>query len=175
MSSSVVPPAKAPFDRIPITDCTLARAVDVVGDRWLLLVLREALLFGTTRFETFREALGVSRAVLADRLNRAESEGLLHRVPYAEPGRRERHEYRPTRKAAALAPALAALMAWGDRYACDGTPPLALSDAETGLRVRVAFVTESGAVLDDSTRLRGRRVGPPSTKETSTGETATTG
>lgn len=105
--------------------CSVARALEVVGERWTLLIVRDALL-GLRRFEEFRADLGVASNVLAARLDRLCAEGLLERRVYAE--RPERHEYVPTQKARELRPTLFMLMKWGDRHypAAAGPPRLTL-------------------------------------------------
>jgi DNA-binding HxlR family transcriptional regulator len=106
-------------------NCSLMRALTVVGERWTLLVLREAFL-GVRRFDDFQRAIGCARNVLAARLCTLVENAVLRRVPYREPGRRLRYEYRLTHKGRDLAPSLIALTQWGDRYAADpeGAPVL---------------------------------------------------
>jgi DNA-binding HxlR family transcriptional regulator len=101
--------------------CTIARAVDLLGEGWTLLVLRQACL-GTRRFEDFQRALGIGRNILTLRLNRLVDEGLLHRVEYQE--RPRRHEYRLTEKGRDVYPILAAMAAYGDKWLVgdEGTP-----------------------------------------------------
>ena len=100
--------------------CPIARSLDVVGDPWVLLVLREALT-GTTRFEQFRSALGVADNVLARRLAAMVQAGLLARAPY-DAGNRTREEYLLTPAGSDLFPVLHALAQWGERHrpAADG-------------------------------------------------------
>lgn len=101
-------------------NCSIARSLEVVGDRWTLLVIRSAFE-GVRRFDDFQDVLGVARNVLTDRLNRLCDEGIMRRVPYQE--RPERHEYRLTRKGVELWPAMMTLLMWGDRhYAPEGAP-----------------------------------------------------
>ena len=92
-------------------DCSLARTLEVVGERWTLLVLRDCL-FGVRRFGHLLDRLDVPRAVLTDRLNALVEAGLLERRPY----RTGRDEYLPTDKAIELWPAIYALRTWGERY-----------------------------------------------------------
>lgn len=102
--------------------CSLARALAVVGDRWTLLILRDAFL-RVRRFEGFERSLKISRRMLADRLAGLVAEGLLEQRLYQE--RPPRHEYRLTEKGLALYPALLALVHWGDDwYAGEAGPPL---------------------------------------------------
>ena len=102
-------------------NCSVARALEVVGDRWTLLVIRSAFE-GVRRFDDFQTTLGVARNVLTDRLARLCAEGILRRVRYQE--RPERFEYRLTRKGVGLWPALMSLMLWGDQYYADDGPPV---------------------------------------------------
>ncbi len=94
-------------------NCSVARSLEVLGDRWTLLVIRDAFL-GVRRFDDFQRSLGVARNVLADRLARLVEEGILERRRYQE--RPERFEYRMTAKGVDLLPVTMSLMKWGDRY-----------------------------------------------------------
>src|SRR5579875_1014437 len=96
-------------------NCPIAQALDLVGTRSALLLLRGAF-YGTTRFAYFAERAGVSEPVAAARLRELAGHGLIEREPYQEPGQRTRMQYRLTEKGAELFPALAALMQWGDRW-----------------------------------------------------------
>lgn len=111
--------------------CSIARALEVVGERWTLLVLRDALL-GLRRFDDFRTSLGIASNVLAARLERLCAEGLLERSRYQS--RPERFEYLVTDKGRALAPALLMLMKWGDRFYPNpaGAPRVAVHAADGG-------------------------------------------
>jgi DNA-binding HxlR family transcriptional regulator len=100
-------------------DCSIARALEIVGERWTLLIVRDAFL-GVRRFDQFRESLGIARNVLTDRLNRLVEEGILERVRYSE--RPERHECRLTAKGRDLAVTLAGLRQWGDKYLSEKPP-----------------------------------------------------
>ena len=109
--------------------CSIAKTLEIVGDRWTMLIVREAF-WGTGRFEEFHRRLGIARTVLTDRLGRLVGEGILTKVPYHE--RPQRFEYRLTDKGLDLWPVLMALLAWGDRYAIDGVPPVAVSHRGCG-------------------------------------------
>ena len=102
-------------------NCSIARALEVLGDRWTLLVIRDAFL-GVRRFDDFQRGLGVARNVLSDRLQRLVDEGLLERHRYHK--RPQRFEYRLSQKGIDLWPAIVTLMKWGDRYYAppDGPP-----------------------------------------------------
>jgi DNA-binding HxlR family transcriptional regulator len=93
--------------------CSIARTVDLLGDWWTPLVLREAF-YGVRRFDQFQSALGIARNTLTDRLNRLVDEGLLRREPYQQDP--VRHEYLLTEQGADFFPVLAAMAAWGDRW-----------------------------------------------------------
>ena len=110
--------------------CSVARTLEIVGERWTLLILRDAFL-GVRRFDDFQRNLGIARNVLNTRLQRLVDAGLLERRRYQD--RPARYEYRLTDKGLDLWPALVALMQWGDRHAAteDG-PPLRLEHRDCG-------------------------------------------
>jgi DNA-binding HxlR family transcriptional regulator len=100
--------------------CPIGRAVGLLGERWTLLILRNANL-GTTRFDAFRSELGIADNILSNRLARMVDAGLLTRVPYRDGGR-VRHEYRLTAAGADVLPVLHALAAWGQEHTEPGEP-----------------------------------------------------
>src|SRR3954447_16531689 len=100
--------------------CSIARALEVVGERWSLLIVRSVFL-GVRRFDDLLEDLGITRSVLTARLARLVDEGLLERVPYQE--RPTRYEYFATPKGRDLWPVLTHLMQWGDAYYPDPAGP----------------------------------------------------
>ncbi|MFC0506800.1 winged helix-turn-helix transcriptional regulator [Micromonospora costi] len=104
------------------TNCSIARTLDVVGNRSTLLLLREASM-GTRRFDQFAARVGISEPVAAARLKQLVADGLLERRPYREPGQRTRDEYVLTDKGAQLVPVLVALRQWGDTWAADAAGP----------------------------------------------------
>ncbi len=112
--------------------CPVGRAVEAVGDRWVLLILRNATL-GTRRFDEFRAELGIADNVLSNRLSRLVEGGLLTKVPYRDGGR-TRQEYRLTEAGADLLPVLNALAQWGGRHttAPAGTPPMRIMHRTCG-------------------------------------------
>ncbi|MEU0463025.1 helix-turn-helix domain-containing protein [Amycolatopsis sp. NPDC006131] len=93
--------------------CSIARTVDLLGDAWTPLVLREAF-YGVRRFDDFQQSLGIARNTLTDRLRRLVEEGLLERRPYQDEPRR--HEYLLTEKGRDFFGVLATLSRWGDRW-----------------------------------------------------------
>ena len=106
-----------------IENCTVQRALQVLGDRWSFVVLRE-VFNGVRRFDDMRTRTAIPRQVLSDRLGRLVEEGLLRREPYREEGQRPRLEYRLTDKGLDLYPVFVALNEWGSRYYADadGSP-----------------------------------------------------
>jgi DNA-binding HxlR family transcriptional regulator len=101
--------------------CSIARSLEVIGERWTLLILRDAVV-GITTFEEFQESLGIASNVLTNRLKLLCDEGVLERVP--DPDRPGRPKYVLTDKGAELGPALFILLKWGDRhYPTPGGPP----------------------------------------------------
>lgn len=103
-------------------NCSIARTLEVIGEKWTILVLRE-LANGVRRFDEMQRHLGMPRPILSDRLNRLVEEGLLARSEYREPGQRMRHEYRLTEMGLDLQAVLIALMEWGDRHRADPEGP----------------------------------------------------
>jgi DNA-binding HxlR family transcriptional regulator len=123
--------------------CSVARALEVVGERWTLLIMRDALL-GTQRFDEFQRSLGVAPNILSKRLERLCEEGLLERRPYAE--HPPRHEYVLTDKGRDLGPVVIMLMKWGDSYYSGPAGP-----------PRLTLHRECGGQVDE--RLRCERCG----------------
>jgi DNA-binding HxlR family transcriptional regulator len=123
-------------------NCSVKRALDVVGEKWTLLVLREAF-YGARRFEEFQARVGCARNLLTERLNTLTEAEVLRRVPYKEPGQRERHEYRLTDKGLDLLPAIIALMQWTDRWQADPNgPPVEITHRECGHPVELILRCE---------------------------------
>lgn len=116
--------------------CSIAASLDIVGDRWTILILRDAFR-GLRRFDEFRRDLDIPRAVLADRLRRLVDHGVMTKRAYQD--RPVRHEYRLTRMGIELSPILVALMQWGDRWLSeDGAPTLLVHEA-CGTEVDLGF------------------------------------
>lgn len=106
------------------SNCSVGRALAVVGEKWTFQVLREVFL-GVRRFEDMHVHARIPRQVLSKRLASLVDAGLLQRTPYRDDGARERHEYRLTEAGAELRTALMALLAWGDKHLADPEgPPL---------------------------------------------------
>ncbi|HEU4978162.1 MAG TPA: helix-turn-helix domain-containing protein [Solirubrobacteraceae bacterium] len=103
--------------------CSVAQCLEVVGEWWSLLILRDAFL-GVRRFDDFQARLGISRNILNQRLARLVESGVLAKVPYSE--RPPRSEYRLTEKGRDLWPVITTMRQWGDKYAAPNGPPLEL-------------------------------------------------
>lgn len=157
MSTPTAPPR---LSRSPVAPeaCHLARAIDLIGERWTLLVLRAAL-FGVRRFDDFQAELGAPRTVLSARLKRLTEAGLLEKCAYREPGKRARAEYVLTEKGAALRPVLIMLTQWGDAWlAGDEAPPIRFVDAATRAPAKAGFVGPDGRAVPED-RLRAKLKG----------------
>jgi DNA-binding HxlR family transcriptional regulator len=133
--------------------CNLAKAIDVVGDRWTLLILRAAM-YGVRRFDDFQAELGAPRTVLSGRLKTLVAEGLLTKQAYKSPGRRARPEYVLSAMGVSLRPILIGLTQWGDAWLAAGDPPpISFTKAPGKRPIRAAFVdTEGREVRPDQIR-----------------------
>jgi DNA-binding HxlR family transcriptional regulator len=103
--------------------CSVAGSLELVGERWTLLIVRDAFM-GARRFEDFQRRTGMARNVLTDRLNSLVEDGIFTRVPYQE--HPVRHEYRLTEKGIDLWPVVVSLLQWGDRHVYPGRAPVLL-------------------------------------------------
>lgn len=116
--------------------CSIARALEVIGDRWSILILRDTFR-GIRRFEEIRRDLGIPRAVLSERLSQLVDTGVLGKRRYME--HPPRYEYRLTDMGRELSPVLVGLMQWGDRWLSDGRPPTVLVHEPCGTEVELDF------------------------------------
>jgi DNA-binding HxlR family transcriptional regulator len=128
--------------------CSVAATLDVIGERWSLLIIREILL-GVRRFDALQKDLGVARNVLQTRLERLIEQGVLERRLYQE--RPKRYEYRLTEKGLDLWPTIVALLQWGDKHGPGAaSPPVLLEHRDCG-----------GAIDEHRICVRcGQRLGP---------------
>jgi DNA-binding HxlR family transcriptional regulator len=118
------------WEAIGTLACPVARSLSVIGDRWSILVLRDAFL-GVRRFEQFQTSLRCSPHALSTRLAKLVRHGVLERRPYQR--RPVRYEYRLTEKGRDLYPVITGLLGWGDRWmATDGERPLYLVHGDCG-------------------------------------------
>ncbi|HZU60543.1 MAG TPA: helix-turn-helix domain-containing protein [Solirubrobacteraceae bacterium] len=109
--------------------CSVAQCLEVVGEWWTLLIVRDAFL-GVTRFDEFQRRLGISRNVLGQRLARLVEVGVLAKVPYNE--HPPRFDYRLTERGRDLWPVINAMRQWGDKHAAPAGPPLRLIHEQCG-------------------------------------------
>ena len=123
--------------------CSVAAALDVVGRRASLLLLREAF-YGAHRFEEFCRRAKFSEKITATRLKELVDEGLLEKCPYHDPGQRRREEYHLTQKGEELLPALLALMRWGDRWVRPDGVRVGVTHADCGAPVEVEIRCSAG-------------------------------
>jgi DNA-binding HxlR family transcriptional regulator len=137
-----------------VASCSLTQTVEMIGERWKFLILREAL-GGATRFSEFRDVLGIASDVLANRLAALVESRILERREYRDPGQRRRSSYHLTAAGQELGLAVAALQEWGDRYRPSDQPALRfLGPAGSPLTVRFVdghgeFVATSDVVIDN--------------------------
>jgi DNA-binding HxlR family transcriptional regulator len=118
-------------------DCSVAQCLEVIGEWWSMLVVRDAFL-GVTRFDEFQRRLGISRNILQQRLARLVEAGVLTREPYSE--HPLRHDYKLTDKGRDLWPVLTAMRQWGDRHAAPSGPPLQVVHKACGSASEATFV-----------------------------------
>ena len=143
--------------RTPFADwpCSIARAVDILGDWWTPLVLRESY-YGVRRFDDFQKTLGIGRNILTQRLNRLVDEGLLVRRPYQD--KPLRNEYILTDKGRDFFPVLMAMVRWGDQWLSEEAgPPITLHhttcDHDTHAEVVCSHCKEPLKLADTRTSL----------------------
>lgn len=123
--------------------CGLAAAIELVGDRWTLLIIRSTL-YGVTRFDEMQTELGAPRTVLSNRLKKLVADGLLRRRPYKQAGQRTRHQYVLTSKGVDLALPLMALMEWGDKHLMTAPSAAALVERGRTAPLHAGLISEDG-------------------------------
>lgn len=129
--------------------CSIAQTLEVIGEWWTLLIVRDAFL-GVTRFDQLHERLGISRNVLNQRLAHLVEHGVLEKIAYSE--RPLRHDYRLTDKGRDLFPILTTMRQWGDKYAAPDGPPLRLRHQACGRLTQAVLVCDKcGEPLASST------------------------
>jgi DNA-binding HxlR family transcriptional regulator len=143
--------------------CSIARALEVIGDRWTILILRDGFK-GIRRFEEIRRDLGIPRAVLAERLAKLVDAGVLARRRYQDHPPRD--EYRLTEMGRELSPVLVGLMQWGDRWLSEKGPPTVLVHSPCGTEVDLSFHCATCDTDFGPTQISGRP-GPGATGATS--------
>jgi DNA-binding HxlR family transcriptional regulator len=134
--------------------CSIARSLEVVGERWSMIIIRDALFAGSTRYSDFQRTLGIATNILKDRLDGFVEAGIMRRHRYSE--QPELYEYLLTEKGRDLAPALIALTQWGDRWAAPDGPPILYSHAGCGSRVSHEVVCATHGRLEDPAEVKAR-------------------
>lgn len=150
---------KPPALEWSVENCTIQRAVEEMGDKWSLIVIRE-VFYGVRRFDDLTVRTAIPRQVLTSRLRRLVEAGILRRVPYQEPGQRVRSEYRLTQKGLDLYPVLIAFQEWGNRYLVDPDgPPVVFTHRDCGEPVELVLRCAGGHEVSDSREVVGA-IGP---------------
>ena len=139
-----------------VDNCTVGRAMEILGERWTVVVLRE-VFNGIRRFEDMQRHTAIPRQVLTNRLALLVEQGILRKEPYRAPGERVRHEYRPTDKGIALYPVFVAIAQWGEQYLADPEgPPVEFAHRGCGAVVRVVPTCAAGHQIEDLRRIASR-------------------
>ena len=134
-------------------NCSVARTLDIVGDPWTLLIVRD-LFRRIERFDDLKESLGIARNTLTARLKDLVDNGIVERVEYqANP---PRYDYRLTAKGRALGPIILTLMSWGDEWADRGEPLVVTVERATGRRVTPILVDEETGIRVTDSRFETR-------------------
>jgi DNA-binding HxlR family transcriptional regulator len=137
-------------------NCSIARTLQLIGEKWSLLVLRD-VFSGVRRFEDMHRRIGAPRQVLSDRLNSLVEAGILRRRPYRETGQRTRYEYRLTKAGMDLYPVLVALLRWGDAYLGNPEgPSLELAHRDCGEEVDLVMRCRAGHDVPSAREVRPR-------------------
>ncbi|OHU48073.1 winged helix-turn-helix transcriptional regulator [Mycobacteroides chelonae] len=136
-------------------NCSIANALDVIGERWTLLALREIML-GNRRFDEIVRNTGASRDILATRLRKLVDAGVLEKRQYEQ--RPPRYEYLLTESGRALRPVLFALMDWGDKFVTQGPPP-SVWEHECGSVLHIHPACESCGKTVTFDDITARRIG----------------
>ncbi|MFD2093816.1 winged helix-turn-helix transcriptional regulator [Blastococcus deserti] len=132
--------------------CSIARALEVVGERWSVLIVRNALFAGSTRFSDFQRSLGIAPNILKTRLDGFVDAGIMRREQYSE--QPELYEYLLTEKGRDLAPALIALTEWGDRWAAPDGPPILYRHSTCGSEVSHQVLCATCGRVDDAAEVQ---------------------
>src|SRR3954447_13971073 len=120
-----------------MADCSIAGTLEIIGDRWTILILRDAFR-GVRRFDEIQQDLGIARNILTDRLTKLLDHGVLEKRQYQD--RPARYEYRLTPKGVDLSPALVALMRWGDKHLAGDDAPTVLVHESCGQPLDQTFI-----------------------------------
>jgi DNA-binding HxlR family transcriptional regulator len=134
--------------------CSIARALEVVGERWSLLIIRDALFAGSTRYSDFQRGLGIATNILKVRLDGFVDAGIMRRHRYSK--QPDLFEYVLTDKGRDLATALIALTEWGDRWAAPDGPPIVYRHTVCGSPVSHEVVCATCGHVNDLSEVEGR-------------------
>lgn len=134
---------------VPKDQCPMALAAEILGDRWTLMILREAF-YGVQRYDDMLQDLSAPRAMLTDRLNKLVKLKILERHSYKELGNRARYAYRLTGSGRALGKVLIAMSEWGEGFLTLTPAPVHIADASTGKPIKLRFVDEDGRVVTNN-------------------------
>jgi DNA-binding HxlR family transcriptional regulator len=157
MTTTDTAPAAPPALAWSVDNCTLGRAMAILGERWTVVVLREVFL-GVRRFDDIRRHAGIPRQVLTNRLGTLVEHGILERAPYREAGARVRHEYRLTPRGLELQPILLAIAQWGDRHLADADgPPITFVHRDCDEPVHVEIRCAGDHLVDEPRDVTGTR------------------
>jgi DNA-binding HxlR family transcriptional regulator len=137
--------------------CSIARSLEVIGERWSLLIIRDAVFGGATRYKDFQLRLGIATNILKVRLDGFVEAGVMRREKYSE--QPELYEYLLTDKGRALAPALVALTQWGDRWATDEPPPILYNHSACGAGITQQTMCADCGSVDDPAEIQAM-IGP---------------
>ena len=127
---------------VPLDQCGTVAAANVIGDRWSLLIIREAF-YGVKRYDDIRDDINIPRSVLTSRLKRLVEHGILEREAYREEGARTRYAYVLTKAGKELGLVLLALAQWGDKYERRKKPAIRILDAKTKRPLKVGLIEKS--------------------------------
>lgn len=136
-----------PTSIVPLDKCGMADTAELLGDKWILLILRE-VSYGVTRFDDLKRELGMSSATLSNRTARLIETGMLEKQDYREDGARPRPQYALTTRGRSFGKVLWAMMEWGDAQLRDAPSPIELVDAETGKALRLVLADAEGRISE---------------------------
>jgi DNA-binding HxlR family transcriptional regulator len=136
-----------------MADCSIAGTLEIIGDRWTILILRDAFR-GVRRFDEIQQDLGIARNILTDRLTKLVDHGVLEKRKYQD--RPPRYEYRLTPKGVDLSPALVALMRWGDKHLAGEDAPTVLVHEACGTPIDQTFICWESDSTVAPTQIRSR-------------------
>jgi len=146
----------------PPAVCAIERTLDLIGDRWTFLVLRQVLLYRATRFTEFQSALGIAPNMLTDRLDKLIAAGILEKRAYREDGARSRFSYHPTPAGEKLIVVLGALQQWGDENVpLDEGPSVMRTSGDHPLHVAFVDDDDHPVKLEDVSFAFAPGFGPP--------------